>query len=172
MKTQKIDIRPYTRQFYHKNIGLFLLGMLEMLLTVVMQLVVSWMLQQILDLMGGNSSLTPVQLAVVTAALILGIVLTGLLSYYAKPKFITRGISQYKTYIFEAITRKNISAFSGENSSVYISALTNDIQAIEQGYLLAESAGASTVQLIPVWRLSTDTGEFFVHGITGEVSPW
>ena len=135
MKTPKIHIRPYTRQFYHKNIGLFLLGMLEMLLTVVMQLVVSWMLQQILDLMGGNSSLTPVQLAIVTAALILGIVLTGLLSYYAKPKFITRGISQYKTYIFEAITRKNISAFSGENSSVYISALTNDIQAIEQGYL-------------------------------------
>ena len=135
MKTPKIDIHPYTRQFYHKNIGLFLLGMLEMLLTVVMQLVVSWMLQQILDLMGGNSSLTPVQLAIVTAALIVGIVLTGLLSYYAKPKFITRGISQYKTYIFEAITRKNISAFSGENSSVYISALTNDIQAIEQGYL-------------------------------------
>lgn len=135
MKTQKIDIRLYTRQFYHKNIGLFLLGMLEMLLTVVMQLVVSWMLQQILDLMGGNSSLTPVQLAAVTAALIVGILLTGLLSYYAKPKFITRGISQYKTYIFEAITRKNISAFSGENSSVYISALTNDIQAIEQGYL-------------------------------------
>ena len=46
------------------------------------------------------------------------------------------------------------------------------VTAIEQGYLLAESAGASTVQLIPVWRLSTDTGVFFVHGITREVSPW
>lgn len=46
------------------------------------------------------------------------------------------------------------------------------ITAIEQGYLLAESAGASTVQLIPIWRLDTDTGTFFVHGITGEVSPW
>ena len=44
------------------------------------------------------------------------------------------------------------------------------ITGIEQGYLLAESAGASTVQLIPVWRLDTDTGEFYVHGITREVS--
>lgn len=44
------------------------------------------------------------------------------------------------------------------------------ITSIEQGYLLAESAGASTVQLIPVWRLDTDTGEFFIHGITREVS--
>ena len=33
------------------------------------------------------------------------------------------------------LTKKNISAFSGENSSTYVSALTNDIQAIEQGYL-------------------------------------
>jgi len=46
------------------------------------------------------------------------------------------------------------------------------ITAIDQGYLLAESAGASTVQLIPVWRLDTDTGTFYVHGITREVSPW
>lgn len=46
------------------------------------------------------------------------------------------------------------------------------ITSIEQGYLLAESAGASTVQLIPVWRLDTDTGAFYVHGITREVSPW
>ena len=44
------------------------------------------------------------------------------------------------------------------------------ITEIEQGYLLAESASASTVRLIPVWRLSTDTGVFFVHGITREVS--
>ncbi|MBO5270132.1 MAG: ABC transporter ATP-binding protein, partial [Clostridia bacterium] len=47
----------------------------------------------------------------------------------------TRGISQYKEYVFQMITRKNISAFSGENSSTYISALTNDIAVIEQGYL-------------------------------------
>jgi len=46
------------------------------------------------------------------------------------------------------------------------------ITAIDQGYLLAESAGASTVQLIPVWCLDTDTGTFYVHGITREVSPW
>lgn len=44
------------------------------------------------------------------------------------------------------------------------------ITGIEQGYLLAESAGASTVQLIPVWQLSTDTGVFYVNGITRDVT--
>ena len=58
-----------------------------------------------------------------------------LISYYSKPRFITKGISQYKEYIFEKITKKNISAFVGEGSSKYISSLTNDIATIEKGYL-------------------------------------
>ena len=136
MKDRKIDIRPYTRQFYKRNVIYFLFALCETLLTSVGSLLISWLIQQLVDLIGGyETGFTLLQLTMITLALIAGVAASGMISYYARPKFITRGISGYKEYVFCELTKKNISAFSGENSSTYISALTNDIQAIEKGYL-------------------------------------
>ncbi len=136
MKKSKIDIRPYTRQFYKGNIACFIAVLCEILLSAIGSLLVSWLIQQLIDLIGGyNSGFSLTELTVITLILIAGVAAAYLISYHSKPKFITRGISQYKEYVFIELTKKNISAFSGENSSTYISALTNDIQTIEQGCL-------------------------------------
>lgn len=136
MKKQIIDIRPYTRQFYKGNIPYFLVAFVEAVLGAVGALLISWLIQQLVDLIGGyDTGFTLTDLTIISLVLVAGIAATSLISYYSKPKCITRGISQYKEHIFRELTKKNISAFSGENSSTYISALTNDIQAIEQGYL-------------------------------------
>ena len=137
MKKTKINIRPYTKQFYKGNIVYFVFALSETLLGAVGSLIVSWLIQQLVDLIGGyDIGFDLLQLTVITVMLIGGVAVAGLISYHSKPKFITRGISQYKKYVFGELTKKNMSAFSGENSSTYISALTNDIQVIEQGYLL------------------------------------
>ncbi|MBE6627079.1 MAG: ABC transporter ATP-binding protein, partial [Ruminococcaceae bacterium] len=116
--------------------GYLALSLLEVTLTVLLNLVVSWLLQQITDLISGiDTGYSLGALLIITLASVIGIGISGLISFISSPKFITRGISQYKEYVFAEITKKNISAFSGENSSTYISALTNDIQAIEKGYL-------------------------------------
>lgn len=136
MKNTKLDIRPYTKQFYKGNVVYFIFALFTTLLGVIGALLVSWLIQQLIDLIGGyETGFTLLQLTVITLVLIGGIAVANLISYYSKPKFITRGISQYKEYVFGELTKKNISAFSSENSSTYISALTNDIQTIEQGYL-------------------------------------
>ena len=136
MKNTKLDIRPYTKQFYKGNVVYFIFALFTTLLGAIGALLVSWLIQQLIDLIGGyETGFTLLQLTVITLVLIGGIAVANLISYYSKPKFITRGISQYKEYVFGELTRKNISAFSSENSSTYISALTNDIQTIEQGYL-------------------------------------
>ena len=136
MKKEKIYIRPFTRQFYRGNKLCFFAMLLVTVLTALGNLLVSWLLQQITDIIGGyDTGFSLGGLIIITLVMVAGIVLTGVISYFTKPKFITRGISQYKAYIFEELTKKNISAFSGESSSAYISALTNDIQTIEQGYL-------------------------------------
>ena len=136
MKKSRIDILPYTRQFYKGNIVCFIAVLCEILLSAVGSLLVSWLIQQLIDLIGGyDIRFTLVELTIITLILIAGIAVASLISYYSKPKFITRGISQYKEFVFGELTKKNISAFSSENSSTYISALTNDIQTIEQGYL-------------------------------------
>lgn len=136
MRKKNPDIRPFIKQFYKGNGVYFLFALCETLLGAIGALFLSWLIQQLIDLIGGyDTGLALDQLTIVTLILIAGIAAANLISYHSKPKFITRGISQYKEYVFRELTKKNISAFSGENSSAYISALTNDIQAIEQGYL-------------------------------------
>lgn len=132
----KTDIRLYTKQFYKGNKLCFMLSLCETLLGTVGALLVSWLLQQFVDLISGyGMRFTLKDLTIITLILIAGIAFANLISYYSKPKFITRGMAQYKEYIFGELTRKNIAAFSGENGAAYISALTNDIPIIERGYL-------------------------------------
>lgn len=136
MKKQGIDIRPYKRQFYRGNKAYFALALLATLCCAAIELIVSWLLQQLADLIGGyDIGFSLFQITAIALAAAVGMIVANMIAYYSKPHFITRGISQYKEYVFSELTKKNISAFVGENSSAYISALTNDIQTIEQGYL-------------------------------------
>ena len=136
MKRNNIEIRSYTRQFYKHNILCLLIALCGTLLITIAALLVSWLLQQLLDLIGGyDTGITLSELIMMTLALIGIIVMAKFFCYHSIPKFITRGSTQYKEYIFQELTKKNISAFSKENTATYISALTNDIQTIEQGYL-------------------------------------
>ena len=136
MKRNRIDIHPYTRQFYKHNMLCLLIALCGTLLITIAALLVSWLLQQLLDLIGGyDTGITLSELIVMTLALIGIIVMAKFLCYHSIPKFITRGSAQYKEYIFQELTKKNISAFSKENTATYVSALTNDIPTIEQGYL-------------------------------------
>ena len=136
MKQNKTDIRPYTKAFYRGNRLPFLAALVCTLLMSLVSLVVSWLLQQLLDLMGGyQTGFTLRQLLLITLGMLGLLILAFFISYHSTPRFVTRGISQYKAKIFQELTKKNICAFSAESASTYISALTNDIAAIEQGYL-------------------------------------
>lgn len=57
------------------------------------------------------------------------------LGSYARPLFIERAVRQYRDYTFEQLTRKSTAAFHTENTSAYLSALTNDTVSIETNYL-------------------------------------
>jgi len=46
------------------------------------------------------------------------------------------------------------------------------VETVEQGYMRAGTASAAVVRLVPGWRIETDTGAFWVNGVTGEVSPF
>ena len=132
----KKKIKPYTKQFYKNNIINFLIAFSEVILVTAGMLIISWLLQQVTDLIAGdNKHFNLVELSVVASIVLVGCILSFMIAYGSKPRFITKGISQYKEFIFKKITKKNISAFVGESSSKYISSLTNDIQTIEKGYL-------------------------------------
>lgn len=137
MKNESVDIRPYTRQFY-KGSGVILVFLFfHIILDTLLNLTVSWLLQQFTDLIGGNeAALEFGTLIIITLLTLLPFALSFAISYCLKPKFVARGISAYKEFVFKKITEKKISAMSNEGVAGYISMLTNDIQTISDGYLL------------------------------------
>ena len=50
-------------------------------------------------------------------------------------EFRAKAMKQYREYVFDRLMEKGIQAFSGENTSLYISALSNDVNTIEQDFI-------------------------------------
>ena len=124
------------RQFYRGNGWRFVLAVAQTVLLTAANLMISWLIQQIIDLTtGADTGFTLSQILVLTVAALGLEILAFAFAYHAKPKLIARGIGQYQEYVFSQLCKKGISAFSGENTSLYISALSNDSTAIETNYL-------------------------------------
>lgn len=128
--------KALTRQFYRGNQGALALAVASTLLLAGCNLAVSWLMQQLIDVStGAGGTFDLPQLALIGLACVLGVAAAGGLAYLSRPRFLSRAMEQYKTYIFGEISKKSIAAFSGENTSLYVSALSNDANTIETDYL-------------------------------------
>ena len=129
-------LKPYMRQFYRSNGWRFALSLAVTLVLTASTMMVSWLIQVIIDLATGADvgfSFSQVVLLTVTGILLEGF--AYFLAYHSKPRFIANGIGQYKEYVFTRLCQKGIGAFSSENSSLYISSLSNDAATVEMNYL-------------------------------------
>lgn len=128
--------RQFTRQFYRGNHLNFVLALTVSLLGMALNLAISWLLQQTIDLATGTgNTLSLPQLAVVTLALLAACVVFDALGALAKPRFLSRAIAQYREYAYAELLKKNLATFTRENTSTYLSALSNDANSIEVNYL-------------------------------------
>ena len=129
------DIREYTRAFYRGNRLNFALALILIILGSGGMLFFSWMLGEVTNIMAaGDLPRLWRTLALSAGALVL-LLAVELLMYYFKSRFIHRALRQYKDLAFSRLSEKSISAFSRENTSRYLSALTNDANSIEENYL-------------------------------------
>lgn len=128
--------RCFTRQFYKGNTIAFLVAVLQTFVITGANMMISWLMQVLIDVTtGADSRFSLLQVTGLCAAC-MGILAFGIwLAYLSKPRFIARAIGQYKEFVFQKISQKGISAFAGENTSFYISALSNDANTIETDYL-------------------------------------
>ena len=128
--------RQFTRLFYHRNHGSLILAMAATLLGAGLNLALSWLLQQTLDLAAGTGATwTLRQLVLFALGLLACCVVIDAMSAYARPKFLSRAIAQYREYAYAELLKKNLTSFTRENTSVYLSALSNDANSIETNYL-------------------------------------
>lgn len=130
------DIRPFTRQFYRGTKRYIALGFLQTIIMTAANLLISWLLQQMIDLANGVDTGYTLRTLVLLACVSLGMILICyVLEHLGRPRFISQGMAQYRDYAYQRLSKKSIAAFSSENTSTYISALANDASAIENGYL-------------------------------------
>ena len=128
--------RQLLAQFYRGNLPMFVLAVFAALAGGTLDLILSWLMQQLIDTASGIPGARPLgQLAQITGGFILLCAALFLLKYASEPRFIEKAMRQYKDFAFQKLMEKSISSFRAESTAAYLSALTNDAASVEADYL-------------------------------------
>ena len=127
--------KPYFQAFYRNNRLWYAGAMLLLLLGTPANLVASWMLGEILDVITAGDMGRLWGMARFAAVFCGAVTLVDLGMRKCRSVFIHRALAQYKALAFSRISEKSISAFSRENTGRYLSVLTNDVNTLEENYL-------------------------------------
>lgn len=123
-------------QFFYKNIPNFCLAVFAALAAGSLNLILSWIIQQLMDTAAGASgALSFRTLLLISAGFVMLCAGLSLLNYASQPRFLERAMRQYKDFAFKKLIGKSISSFRDESAAGYLSALTNDAASIETNYL-------------------------------------
>ena len=135
MSKQQVKAKQLHAQFFRKNKGNLTVAIFVALLNVAANLILSWLLKAMMDTVEGNAPY-PVLFLLGIGILLCGIVfLCGFGEYVFKTRFIAKATKQYREYAFSRLLKKRIQSFSKENTSTYLSVLSNDLNAINTQYL-------------------------------------
>lgn len=134
----KCQYQTLVRQFFLHNHETAFWGFLVVILNTILNLSIAWQMQQLIDIAAGRDALlTLKQVFLVLLLLFVLMAITMVLNIYARPLFLKRALQQYREYAFKQLTAKSAFAFNKEQTSIYLSALTNDAASIETNYLTA-----------------------------------
>lgn len=123
------------KQLFLRSKGWLSIAIVTIIILSVYNIIVSWLLQKIIDIAAGTDS-TPLADVIAVAIVSFAIFMVAYVIYRtARPRYIQSAMLQYKSYVFGRILDKRISSISRENSGKIISALTNDMRPVEDYYL-------------------------------------
>ena len=112
----------------------FLISMISMVILSAYNLIISWLLQKIIDLAAGIDKTPFYQLALVSLVSFLVFIVFYFIFRYAHPKFLQTLSTSYKDLLFSKILRNNSSLVSEIGSGQVLSKLSNDLKSIEENY--------------------------------------
>lgn len=107
---------------------------IAMLILSIYNIVISWLLQTIIDIVSGDSSMTILQVDIIAMITFLIFIAAYVIYRVARPKYLYQAMLCYKQKIFCKMIDKNLSSFRKENTSQYLSMYTNDAKMIEMYY--------------------------------------
>lgn len=135
MKKKKKNNR-LARSFFQHNKLNWTLCLLSIVFLELLGVLLSWLIQQLMDAAGGSDAALPLSdLAWITLGVIVAAFCILSLNRRVLPNFLQKAMLQYKNSVYQKLTQKNLASFAREDSSTYLSALSNDVASIEMNYL-------------------------------------
>ena len=127
--------RPFIRELFRKNKFNLAMTVLSALLVSVSELLISWLLKTISDLISGDCAYSIGMLLLIAGVGFALMLLAWALDRAFLAAFRAKAMQQYRAYAFDRLMEKGIQAFAGENTSLYISALSNDANTIDLEFI-------------------------------------
>ena len=136
-KQNKKKNREFIHQLYYKNRINFIVAIILTIAMSSLNLMISWLIQQIMDSMANQNMQAVVRCAWIAASVVIAYTVANAVHRAVYPRFLQRAMQQYRDYTFSRLTQKSLRSFSKEGTALYVSALTNDCTSIENNYLAA-----------------------------------
>ena len=127
--------RPYIKELFRKNRFNLVMTVFASLFGAAAELVISWLIKEVADLISGECPYGFDTLLIVAGGAFALFGLGWILDRTFLSEFRAKAMKQYREYVFDRLMEKGIQAFSGENSSLYLSALSNDVNTIETEFI-------------------------------------
>lgn len=137
MKQNKKKSREFRRRLFYKNKMCFIASVIMTIVMSFLNLMISWLIQQIMDSMANQNMQAVVRCAWIAASVVIAYTVANAVHRAVYPRFLQRAMQQYRDYAFSRLTQKSLRSFSKEGTALYVSALTNDCTSIENNYLAA-----------------------------------
>ena len=127
--------RPFLKELFRNNKFNLAMTVIAALFGAAAELVISWLIKEVADLISGECPYGFGTLLIITGCAFALFGLGWILDRAFLSAFRAKAMKQYREYVFDRLLEKGIQAFSGENSSLYLSALSNDVNTIETEFI-------------------------------------
>lgn len=126
---------PLSRNFFRNNsLNLFMAVLGTSVLSLAI-LSVPQLFQILIDYLSGSREYSLRGIILLTAGIFLMEFFSALATYFFRTKFSTKAVLQYRNFACAYLLNKKVADFYASNSSVYLSALSNDLMKIKEQFL-------------------------------------
>lgn len=125
------------KKYWKRNLGVLAAALILGTCASVFSAGISLILQKVVDVAVSGKTEVFGRLFIFTIMYILFLCTVNFLSSLASKELTERMVRQYRQDVFKGIMRRHPGLYFKENTSVYVSALTNDMKLVEENYIAA-----------------------------------
>ena len=130
-----LKCNPLSRNFFRNNsLNLFIAVLGTSVLSLAI-LSVPQLFQILIDYLSGSREYSLRGIILLTAGIFSMEFFSAIVTYFFRTKFSTKAVLQYRNIACDYLLKKKVADFYSSNSSVYLSALSNDLMKIKEQFL-------------------------------------